>query len=544
MVAIETTRAPVLPRLLSGRSSYLIVLGFAFAVFLINTPPSLFLHDEGLILTGALRILHGEMPSVDFYVSYGPAQYAIVAALFEIFGQTVTTARIYDAVSAATIPVLVLWIMNGMAAPPAGAGIKVTILLTVLLLIVAVKFPLYPVMQITALILLGCGILSARLQQDSPLRAYRPLAMLLVIIAAFRYDTAFLAAGLFGLPVVLMSAWKLWGGHTMLRREVVKLFGLGAMFCAGIGATLLLLSLFGIVPAAFIDIVTYNTGTYAETRWLPFPRVADALRSPLAAAVIYGPLLVMGAAVIVLVIRLRRGALFSTGLQVPLLVYMVATLVLYSHALVRTDAVHALPAAIAAAPLFFAICWSFQRPRTLPAWVGAGAVSALALVLTLSLASRSVASVQSFHERWTHRAESPLPALGPFYALSEERRQAIDFIRDNTREDERILVASGRHDKVFVSDAAFYFLAERLPATRWHQYDPGVQTTETVQTEIISDLEENRVRFLVQDASWDDVREPNQSALSSGVRRLDSYIAQNYTPVWREGAITILERME
>jgi hypothetical protein len=32
-------------------------------------------YDEGLILTGAFRILNGDIPSRDFYVVYGPGQF-------------------------------------------------------------------------------------------------------------------------------------------------------------------------------------------------------------------------------------------------------------------------------------------------------------------------------------------------------------------------------------------------------------------------------------------------------------------------------------
>jgi hypothetical protein len=84
-----------------------------------------------------------------------------------------------------------------------------------------------------------------------------------------------------------------------------------------------------------------------------------------------------------------------------------------------------------------------------------------------------------------------------------------------------------------------YFAAGRLPGTHWHHFDPGLQTRADIQTAIIGDLKQNRVRWVVRDASFDKVNEPNGSAQSSGITLLDRYLDSNYRPVALSGKIAI-----
>lgn len=49
--------------------------------------------DEGIVLQGAERILHGEVPYRDFFSFYTPGAYYIVAAFSKLFGYSLTVAR-------------------------------------------------------------------------------------------------------------------------------------------------------------------------------------------------------------------------------------------------------------------------------------------------------------------------------------------------------------------------------------------------------------------------------------------------------------------
>lgn len=119
----------------------------------------------------------------------------------------------------------------------------------------------------------------------------------------------------------------------------------------------------------------------------------------------------------------------------------------------------------------------------------------------------------------------------------------IEYLQKNTRENEPIFVGLGRHDKIFVNDIAFYFVAKLRPATKWYHFDPGLQTSEKIQREIILDLETVKPRYVVLETDWDNIMEPNSSAISSGVFLLDDYIWTRYKPIALFETITVMERI-
>ncbi len=53
-------------------------------------------YDEGIVLTGSMRVAAGQVPHRDFYSIYGPAQFYILAVLFKFFGQTLLIERALD----------------------------------------------------------------------------------------------------------------------------------------------------------------------------------------------------------------------------------------------------------------------------------------------------------------------------------------------------------------------------------------------------------------------------------------------------------------
>ena len=57
--------------------------------------------DEGIVLQGAERILHGEIPYHDFFMFYTPGSFYLVAAIFKIFGDSFVIARFSLAVAGA-----------------------------------------------------------------------------------------------------------------------------------------------------------------------------------------------------------------------------------------------------------------------------------------------------------------------------------------------------------------------------------------------------------------------------------------------------------
>ena len=75
---------------------------FLSLIFLaLNSNYTFNIYDEGVAVTGAMRILHGEIPYRDFWTMYAPGQYYFLAGLFKFFGQSLLIERIFS--------VLILW---------------------------------------------------------------------------------------------------------------------------------------------------------------------------------------------------------------------------------------------------------------------------------------------------------------------------------------------------------------------------------------------------------------------------------------------------
>src|ERR1700738_3287877 len=62
--------------------------------------------DEGIVLTGAERILRGQVPYRDFFSFYTPGSFYLVALVFRTVGDSLAVARVSLAISGAVCSVV------------------------------------------------------------------------------------------------------------------------------------------------------------------------------------------------------------------------------------------------------------------------------------------------------------------------------------------------------------------------------------------------------------------------------------------------------
>jgi hypothetical protein len=89
---------------------------------------------------------------------------------------------------------------------------------------------------------------------------------------------------------------------------------------------------------------------------------------------------------------------------------------------------------------------------------------------------------------------------------------------------------------------AFRQSPDKLGATHWSHFDPGLQNRLDVQTQMIRELGRNPPPYITLDSEFDLIREPNDSSKSSGVTLLDDYIHAKYEPRETFGTISIWQR--
>src|SRR6185437_5623603 len=76
----------------------LLFAGTAAVLFLLNNR-FVNVFDEGILLTGTMRTMAGQVLHRDFNYNYGPAQFYLFAALFKLFGTSVFVERLAAAFS-------------------------------------------------------------------------------------------------------------------------------------------------------------------------------------------------------------------------------------------------------------------------------------------------------------------------------------------------------------------------------------------------------------------------------------------------------------
>jgi hypothetical protein len=127
--------------------------------------------------------------------------------------------------------------------------------------------------------------------------------------------------------------------------------------------------------------------------------------------------------------------------------------------------------------------------------------------------------------------------------LPEDYRiRTIEFIIDHTRPDQTFFSGVPEHDRIYANDMLIYFATQRMPATRWAHFDPGLQNSYAVQAEMTRELDASAPPYIVLSRETELTREPNDSSKSTGVKLLDDYIANKYEPVLKFRKISIWQR--
>src|ERR1700681_2263617 len=142
---------------LSMRAATQCALVFAASAlfFAFSMDPTLAPYDEGVILTGAMRVAAGEVPHADFYANYGPGAFYVVAGLFKVFGQYALVERVYDLLVRAAI----VTVCYALASHFARKRTALAVASIVGLWLFAIGFYGYPIFPVTLLSLAGAALI-------------------------------------------------------------------------------------------------------------------------------------------------------------------------------------------------------------------------------------------------------------------------------------------------------------------------------------------------------------------------------------------------
>jgi len=489
-------------------------LGLAIAYFgavLLYQPG---VYDEGLIVCGAERVAHGQVPYRDFYTGYPPAQFYTIAAVFRAFGTTLLAERVWDTLWRMAIVGLV-YVLIGRAA---GRRPHPLPLICIGIFTGAAAFHLSPMISGT---LFGVGALwcAIRYLNGHGIRWLWFSGLVAGAGVLYRHDLLFCVCA----AVTIAASYQAFAER---KREWLRVPG---VFLAGV----LLL----VAPSALViwSAVPHNVLRQA---FFEFPATdAAARRLPLPAPSIpaLGDFYLPLAIVAVSAARLR----WTSAAQRPImLLWLLSSGLTLALATQRLDTVHAYPAV-----LFSLVMLSWQLAE--PVSKNQNILFSMwrAAVLCLVILCYGIWPLVLWGSELTEVMRMPPSEIARAGAvrLEPDQQEAIQYIQRHLPAGKPLYVGTATHRLAYFNDVLFYFLADRPQVTRFDMFLPGVTNVAGGQSEIARNIEEKRVEYVVL-FSGPLSREPNGSSVDSGITLLDDAIRRDYTEAAHFGRYTICRR--
>jgi hypothetical protein len=514
--------------------------------------PNIF--DEGLILTGAMRVAAGQVPHKDLYTLYGPAQFYVLAGLFKLFGEVLLVERLFDVLVRALVVTTVYTIASSYCRPPIAAGVSIVTILWLF------GLPTHGsnVIPISLLTLISSSLILPVFSGTVSAKRLFAAGTVTGASALFRYDLGVALLGVHVCSIIIAILFKLNGlSHRVSEfKSTFRPYLLGFALLTLPPAVFLL----SFVPVASLthDIILYPAIYYNRARGLPFPTIPIERIDNLG---VYLPILIVAVSLFVLIgagskgssaLRNRSGKAYLRGF---LIMFSLLTSAMYLKGLVRVSPVQMylsiVPSLLLIALLLeyrVAFHYVVRSSIVCLAWfsVLAATWSTLHQVMLLRLRHLSVperilssssTALPDTQTRWC-RLTNPL-TTGFCFLPEDDRIHAIEFIGTHTRSDQKLYVGVRNHAKIIANDNLIYFATQRLPVTKWSEFDPDLQNRLDIQTQIVGEFERSPPPYIVLDSEFESEHEPNDSSKSSGVTVLDEYIRNRYQSTETFGVLSI-----
>ena len=425
----------------------LVVFFLSYCILFLSMSRHAYIYDEGLVLTAAMRVAAGQIPHRDFYANYGPAQFYLLAGLFDLFGETLLIERLFDLLVKALLVTSVYGVALGFCRKWVAAGAAI---ITVLWLIGLHDLPGLPVIPISLLNLIS-SFLILPVFTGSVLTSRMLAAGALVGVAAmFRYDTGVALLGIHMFAIAI-AIW--------LNPEINRL----RVFASACWPYLLGFAVVTLPPALYYlsvapfrffvhDMILYPGRYYYRGRNLPFPGIYLKELENLG---LYLPVVIAVFSLYVafaprLKDRLKTQASIEKW-QALLVIFGLLAAVMYFKGSVRVALAQMY---LCMVPSVLLIAVLFEHRMTLPrlgqisvklltvlsvvaaTWSALHAAKGLYLqhVSVLSFPAQSTPEIQT----WC-KSKNPLSS-GFCFVPEQQRRQVIGFIDSHTRPDQKLYV--------------------------------------------------------------------------------------------------------
>jgi hypothetical protein len=518
-------------------------------------------YDEGLILTGAMRVAAGQLPYRDFYAYYGPVQFYMFAGAFKLFGQSLLVERLICLVIEGLLVTSVYIFLSDYCRRSIAVS---TSLLTAIWLFGISATGGSPLIPTLLLNIVGCGLVLPVFTGAVSKRRMLAAGAVAGLGFLVRYDTGLALLGVQAIVIVLAVFLRTQRDRLRTIAAIVWPSLLGFAVVTAPPAVYYL----SIAPfhALLYDNVLYPSKYYRAARGLPFPGISLKTLENVAIYLPIGAVLVSLYVAKAVGLRSRaRDAFREPSIQANLgwcgflLTFSILASVMYFKGIVRISVPQVFLAIIPSLLLVAILIQKRQLlSRSLRITVG---VLAWGLIITAGWASlHMIKGLYNNHssvpEHLIASLRGTLPAVqsawcksatpltvGLCFSSDDDRIRTVEYIDNHTTPDQTLFVGLPQHQVISINDNLVYFASQRLPATRWSDFNPDLQNRYDIQVEMVKELVASAPPYIVEDSEFALLNEPNDSSKSSGVTLLDDFINNNYHSVQVYGDMAIWQRI-
>ncbi len=489
--------------------------------------------DEAISAYGAAQILDGKMPYRDFWTFHAPGRFCALAAAFKILGISLKATRLFA--------VFILSLTScGLYLFVSKAYSRFAALLAFLLSLAGMKLHMVYNRpgQFAVLFIVFSWIPLLNYIFSGKRRWLIITGIITGIIGIFRIDSVCYNFISLSLLIFLKNI----DGRkeecyrkrlfSAVRDEFYLLFGIFLISLPNF--------LFFFFSGGFWEFKKYIiSGIEQRNRYIPLPALKFNT------AIFYFPALVfLLTAIKLLFFNLRdKGVIFWLKLY-----FLFIGIFLYGYALKRVGIPHLIPVMIPAIVLivFFysELIGEESRAASFRKILKSGGALLLCFYFLFYSVNPYFGELRLISQQGD-KIKLDVPRAAGLYdhsELAQSQIAAIKYIRERTKENDKIFVGNLRHDKVVNNDVMFYFLSQRDSATKYYQFEPGITTTRKIQEQIINDLIKENVGYIVLWSAAEGINEPNESNKSSGISDLDNFIRENYKSQKVFGQYAVLKR--
>jgi len=500
-------------------------------------------YDEGLMVSGAARVLDGAIPYRDFWTIYAPGQFYALAGVFKLFGVSLLASRIYEVLLRASVA-LACYAVTALLGDRRQALVVWAVVLCWLSQFDPTGYPMFPALLFS---MAGVILVIRWMASGGSLASLGLAGAATGVATLFRHDIGAYTA------VAQLLTLALWpprlGGQWAARRPAALGAFMSGLMVVVVPVVLVLVHVVG-TNTLVAELIEFPGRVYPRFRAIPFPSynewmalsfgpgaLALRLRPVAAQVVVWAVPIAVVAGFVSLASLVRRAGLPLSRAAGLFLLLVLGTLFMLQMR-VRTDYTHMLPSSL---PLLIAL-------PVLGKAAGAKGWSVVAAVAIVVVAIAGVGLAAAGDTRIVMFSRCPVRAaaaevarrLGPACTTAEQVETAA-YLVSEVPPQSPIFVGAERHDRLVVSDAMLYFLAGRKSGTVYAELHPGLTTTRPVQQAMVRDLEHSGVERVVLKAGgfWE---EPNASRFSSGVTLLDDFLRATFVAERRFGPYTVYRR--